>query len=82
MTALWDLLPPAIVTRAKAIVAVIGVTGFIVVSFFPSLAVNHYVAAAIAVLTALGVWGVPNQNARTLLYRPRRREPVVLPPPA
>ncbi|HEY1700867.1 MAG TPA: hypothetical protein VGG75_14245 [Trebonia sp.] len=65
MTALWDLLPPAIVTRAKAIVAVIGVTGFIVVSFFPSLATDHYVAAAIAVLTALGVWGVPNQNAKT-----------------
>lgn len=80
---IWNLLPPALVTRAKAVLAVIGSTVYIVISFYPSLAVNHWVVTAIATLTALGVWVVPNSNARSrkadLVRDLRTREPVVLP---
>lgn len=72
---LWNLLPPAVATRAKAIVAVIGAAGWIVVSFFPSLATDHYVATAIGVLTALGVWGVPGSNDRSRIAAIRKNDP-------
>lgn len=77
---IWNLLPPALVTRAKEIVTLIGVILFVVVSFFPSLAVNHYIAVAIAVLTALGAWTLPASNSRSRLRdKLRTREPAVLP---
>jgi hypothetical protein len=69
---LWNLLPASLVTRAKAIAAVIGGIAYVTVSFFPSLATNHYVAAAIAVLTALGVWKVPNSNAKVRALKQER----------
>ena len=65
MVNIWNLLPPGVVTRAKTIVAVIGAVAYVVVSYFPSLAVNHYVAVAIGILTVLGVYGVSNTNAKT-----------------
>jgi hypothetical protein len=62
---IWNLLPAALVSRAKAIAAALGGIAEIVVSFFPSVALNHWAAVVIAVLTALGVYTVPNGNAKT-----------------
>jgi hypothetical protein len=66
---LWNLLPAALVTRAKAVVAAAAAVLYTAVSFIPSLAGNHYVAIVIGLLTALGVWAVPSSNARTAALR-------------
>lgn len=90
MTKLWNLLPPAVVTRAKAILAVIGGVAYVVVSYFPSVADDHWVSVAIAVLTALGVYAAPNSNTRSKMARLRadlkialaeNRGPIVLATP-
>jgi len=60
MENIWSFLPAAVAARVKAVVAVIGGIAFVVVSFYPGLASNHYIAGAIAVLTALGVYVLPN----------------------
>lgn len=65
MNNIWNLLPAGVATRAKAIVAVIGAVAYVVVSYVPDLQSNHYVAIVIAVLTAFGVWGVPNASAKS-----------------
>lgn len=66
MSSIWNLLPPGLVVRAKLIAAIVGSVAYIVISYVPSLAGNHYVAIAIAILTSLGVWKVPVSNAKTV----------------
>lgn len=63
---IWNLLPAGLVARAKAVFAVIGGVAYVVVSYIPAIAANHAVAIAIAVLTALGVYAVPNSNVKTV----------------
>lgn len=63
---IWNLLPAGVVSRAKTIAALVGAVAYVVVSYVPSLASNHYVAIAIAALTFLGVWKVPTANAKTV----------------
>lgn len=71
----WDLLPPALVTRAKAVAALLGAVAEVAVSFDPPLAANHYAAAAIAVLTFLGVYAVPSRNVRSRIAEIKKRDP-------
>lgn len=61
----WNLLPAGIAARAKALLAVIGGAAYIVANYIPAVEHNHAVAILIAVLTALGVYVVPNGNAKT-----------------
>lgn len=75
MNALWDLLPPAVATRAKAIVAAIGGIAFVVVTLYPRVSANHWVAGVIAVLTVLGVYTAPNENAKSRIAAVRNRDP-------
>ncbi len=63
MSNIWELLPPAVAERLKAILAVVGGIAFVVVSFYPGLATDHYVSVVIAVLTVLGVYTIPNKPA-------------------
>ncbi len=79
MSNIWDLLPAGVASRAKSIVALIGAVAFIVVSFYPSLADNHYVSVAIGVLTVFGVWGVPNSNSGTAALRKAELNPYLAP---
>lgn len=79
MTNLWNLLPPALVTRAKTVLAVIGAAAYVAVSYFPSLADNHWVAVTIGILTVLGVYVVPNFNARSVDQALHAQDRMILP---
>jgi hypothetical protein len=75
----WNLLPAALVSRAKAVAALLGGIAEVVVSFFPSVALNHWAAVVIAVLTALGVYTVPNSNIKTIRAKMRVTQPSGMP---
>lgn len=75
MDNLWNLLPPWLATRAKAFLAAAGGIAYVAVSFFPSVASNHWVAAVIGILTFLGVYTAPNSNARSQMRQSGPRNP-------
>lgn len=56
---MWNMLPASIAARVKEICTIIGVIVYVVVSYIPSVAGNHYVAIAIGVLTLMGVYTAP-----------------------
>lgn len=75
MDNLWNLLPPWLATRAKAFLAAAGGIAYVVVSFFPAVAGNHWVAAVIGILTFLGVYTAPNSNSRSKAEQSGPRDP-------
>jgi hypothetical protein len=67
VTGLWDLLPANVVKYAKGILAAVGAVLTIVFATVPGLSGARWAIVAVAVLAALGVVVVPNQNAKTRL---------------